>query len=273
MDSDLVARLFVEGVQLLVKSLDIIVQARPSNASNRHYADSILVAHRHRLLRVKRWAFERQRHLAHLYAPKLCKLLPHNLIGGTQYDIWLFARLTLLLAASLPTQECRHASEHTRLRGADTYGTRLPLRLLGGVPKVGDNVDTATTHHRHARVLRLVYIVDIHRLVHQLCSVVVHIGRNESCKVEAWLCLRISLVLDHLIRHFGRGWRLRYKLGRSRRKATIGSSCAVGCALVFGCCFSCFHSTIFKVLVTPNTSHKPYQKKNSDREGSLCFGC
>ena len=195
-DRDFIAGLGVVLVERLVQPLDVVVQARPRDACDRHDADRVLVAHLQRLLGVERDVVERQGHGAHFDLPQLAELLPYDLEPGAHHQVRFVEGLACGLAALAPAEPCGHAAQHTCLRRTDAQRTGLPFGLLGGVPHVGDDVQAAAAHHRDTRVLRFVDVVDVDGLVHQPCGVIVHVGRYERGEVQPRLCLRIGLVLD-----------------------------------------------------------------------------
>ena len=219
MDRNIISGLGVILIKFFIQRLNIVIQTCPCHTRDRHDADCILIAHLYRLLRAEGRLFKRDRHKAHLHIPELTELLPYHLKGGTHNQIRLIAALALLLSFCLPAQQSRHATEHTRLRRAYTQRTSLPLSLLRAIPEVCDDIDTTTAHHRHTRILRLVDIVYIHRLIHQLCGISIHRCCHKCCEVESRLCLRIGFVLYCLIGDF----RLCTRLGQLVHRRTIES--------------------------------------------------
>ena len=149
--------------------------------------------------------FERQGYGAQLDLPELAELLPYDLIGGAHHQVGLVAGFARGLAPCAPAQPRSHAAQHAGLGRADGRGAGLPFGLLGRVPQVGQDVDAAAAHHRNARILRLVDVVDVDRLVHQPRGVVVHVGRHERGQIQPRLRLRVGLVLDELVGRLGRG--------------------------------------------------------------------
>lgn len=212
MDRDLESGPAVVGVERLVEPLDVVVEPRPGDAGDRHDADRILVAEPERRLDVERRVLHVDRHGAQLDLPQLAELLPDDLVGRTHHQVGFVEGLAGSLAAVAPAEPGCHAAQHAGLRRADARSSGLPLRLLGRVPEVGEDVQAAAAHDGHARVLRLVDVIDVDRLVHQPGGVVVHVGRDERGQVQARLGLGVGLLLDHLVGHLGGRLALGYEL-------------------------------------------------------------
>ena len=201
---NLIAGLGVVFVECLVQPLDVVVEACPRHTGNRYDADCVFVAHVQGLLGVERDVVERQGHRTHLDLPQLAEFLPYDLESGAHHQIRFVERFACGLAAVAPAEPCGHTAQHAGLGRADAQRTGFPLGLFGCVPQVGDDIQTAATHYRDTRILRFVDVVDVDRFVHQTRCVVVHVGRDESCQVEARLRLRVSFVLDQLVGDFRR---------------------------------------------------------------------
>ena len=223
MNRNIVAGPSIVILQRPVERLDVVVQTRPRHAFDRHDADRIFVAHRESQLRIERRLLERQGNRSHLDLPQLRELFPHDLETGRNHEIRLVVRLALRFALRAPAKPRGHAAQHAGFRRTDSQRPGFPFGLLGRVPQIGHDVDAAGGHYGHARVLGLVDIIDIDGLVHQLRSVVVHIGRYESGQIQARLGLRKGLVLDHLIGDLGRGRMHRNRLCRRRIPHFLGA--------------------------------------------------
>ena len=139
---------------------------------------------------------QRQGHGAQFDLPQLAELLPYDLKSCAHHQIRFVEGFAGGLAAVAPAQPRGHAAQHAGFRRPDAQRSGLPLGLFGGVPQVGDDIQTAAAHHRDTRILRFVDVVDVDRLVHQARCIVVHIGRHERRQIESRLRLRIGLVLD-----------------------------------------------------------------------------
>ena len=203
MDRNLVSGLAVVGVERLVEPFDVVVETRPGDAGDRHDADRVLVAEFQSGVDVERRVLHVDRNGTQLDLPQLAEFFPDDLVGRTHHQIGLVAGLAGGLAAGAPAQPGGHAAQHAGLRRPDSRCSGLPCGLLGGVPEVGEDVDAASAHDRHARIFGLVDVIDVDRLVHQPRGVVVHIGRDERGQVQARLGLGIGLLLDHLVGHLG----------------------------------------------------------------------
>ena len=245
MDRDIVSRILVISVKGAVQSLYIVVKTRPRNTGDGNDADGVLVTHLQRRLGIQRRMLERDGHGTQLDLPQLAELLPHDLVGGAHHQIGLVVGFALLLAFGTPPQPRRHAAQHTRLRRSDTHGTGLPCILLGRMPQVGKDVYATAAHNSHTRILRLVDVVDVDGVVHQLRGIVVHIGGDEGRKVQPRLCLRVGLVLDHTVGDFGSCLVLRDKFRRCGREHLLRSvHGGLGCsARLFS--LICFHRIRF----------------------------
>ena len=195
-DRNFVTRLGVVLVERLVQPLDVVVQTRPRHTGYGHDADGVFIAHLQRLLGIERDVIQRQGHGAQFDLPQLAEFLPYDLKSGAHHQIRLVEGFACGLAAVAPAQPCGHAAQHTCLRRTDAQRSGLPLGLFGGVPQIGDDIQTAAAHHRDTRILRLVDIVDVDRLVHQARGVIIHVGRHERRQIEPRLRLRIGFVLD-----------------------------------------------------------------------------
>ena len=203
MDRDFVARLGVVGVERLVETLDVVVETRPRHAGDGHDADGVLVAGLQRLADVERRVVERQGHGAHLDLPQLAELLPHDLESGAHHQVGFVEGFACGLAARPPAQPCGHSAQHACFGRSDAQRAGFPLGLFGRVPHVGHDIEAAAAHHRDARILRLVDVVDVDGFVHQLGCVFVHIGGDECSQVQTGLCLGEGLILYHLVSDFG----------------------------------------------------------------------
>ena len=168
-----------------------------------HDADGVLVAGLQRLADVERRVVERQGHGAHLDLPQLAELLPHDLESGAHHQVGFVEGFACGLAARPPAQPCGHSAQHACFGRSDAQRAGFPLGLFGRVPHVGHDIEATAAHHRDARILRLVDVVDVDGFVHQPCGVVVHVGGHERRQVEPRLGLGIGLVLDQLIGDFG----------------------------------------------------------------------
>ena len=186
----------LEGI---IERLDVVVHTCPGHACHRYYAYCIFITHFYCRLNVKSRVLVRDRDSTHFYLPQLAEFLPYHLICRAHHQVRLVIRLSLRLPAGAPSQPCCDAAQHAGLGRADAHGSRLPFRLFRRVPHVCYHVDASSAHHSHSRIFCLVDVVDAYSLVHQFCSVVVHICRYECSEIKTRLRLRESLILDHLV--------------------------------------------------------------------------
>ena len=243
---NLITRLFIIGIECTIQRLHIIIQPRPGHTTDRHHADRILVAKGQCSLCIKRQMVRRKGYSAQLDLPQLTELFPHHLIGRAHHQIGLITRLSLRLTTIAPTQPCRYSTQHTRLRRTDTEGTGLPIPFFGSIPQVGQDVDTTTTHHRHARILGLINVIYRDGLIHQACRLLIHVGCYKGCQIQLGTSFGVGLILHHAVSHLGRSTLFGNTIYGSRlahRLRCINVSCQVVMFLFHACMFDCLMSS------------------------------